>query len=230
MSLLNTCLVCGLLAGLYSAIWGTVKDTKFEKFRLLSFVRSPILGIICGLLVYIFLRNQPSVVIRTSVVIFLVCAGLERNFTEAYKQFFRQEKQKKYRIPQRFAIYGKVIKNYSVRVILGIIYIVGLVLFSFWWRHFIQSLKVDKYIGAALAASVGGVIMSVGGANKDAPKEGFGKIILFRSEALAVACGIALTPFTNDYIMLGWGASGAERTIIEFYKTFIRKKKPGKFK
>jgi hypothetical protein len=223
-------LLSGLLAGLYSATWGTIKDTRFEKFRIISFIRSPILGMCCGILLYFFLQTQSQIVISSPLVYFFVCVALERCHTETYKLFFRRESQHKYNIPQRFAFYGRCINNHLSRLFLGIILMCIFYLFIFWWRSFIINIQVNRIIGAAMAASVGGVLGSVLGANKDAPIEGFGTLLLFRSEILAVLLGLLFIPLTNDYIVLGFAATGAERTVIEFYKTFIIRKKPGKFK
>lgn len=223
-------LIYGFLAGIYAAVWGVLQDTPHERFRFDSFIRSPILGIFSSLLLLLFISFQPQVYITSAVVYFFVCAGLERFFTETYKLFFRQESQDKYKIPQRFAIYGSQIKSAFTRAFLGVFLIISIFVFIFWWRSFINNLGVSKYVGAAMAASVGGILASLGGANKDAPKEGFNRLLLFRSEIVAVLCGLLFVSLTNDLIIIGWAAIGAERTVIEFYKTFIRRRKPGKFR
>jgi len=229
MGLFTTLIISGLLAGLYSAVWGTIKDTKYEKFSTRSFIRSPILGILFGVVVFIFLKLQPQIEIYSPIIYFLLCAALERSSTEIYKEFFRQEDQSKYRIHQRFGIWGKPIENRVVRATLGTIFFIMLYAFSYLWRDVIINIGANKYIGAIMAASVGGILGSVGGANKDAPKEGFKRLLLFRSWFVAVISGLLLVDLTNDYIIIGFSATGLERTVTEFYKTFLMGKKPGKF-
>ena len=70
-------LLAGLLAGSMSACGGAIKDAPYEGFKLATFFRSPIVGLLCGLITYSFTRN---------FVIAACCAGyLERIIVEGWK-------------------------------------------------------------------------------------------------------------------------------------------------
>lgn len=223
-------LVLGLFAGLYSAIWGAYKDSPYEGFKSRSFVRSLLLGIACSTVVYIFVKKYPETIVSSLSVIFFASMGLERQLTDAYKGFIRTEDQKKYRIPTYIGLYGRIIKDLFLRMLIGLVFLTAFFAFLFWLRNFLNITNLPYFIKILTASSVGGIYVSLGGANKDGPFEGLNKLKIWRSEIIAVAFGFLFSFFTNDWIILGYTAIGAERFCIEFYKSFILRKKPGKFR
>lgn len=89
---------------------------------------------------------------------------------------------------------------------------------------------MNYWYKVVIASGVGGAYVSLLGANKDAPFESFEPIKLSRSFIVAIMFGILFSQFTNDWIILGYTAIGAERALVESYKKFVLRKKPGKFK
>ena len=77
--------------------------------------------------------------------------------------------------------------------------------------------------------------MSLGGAYKDAPFEGF-KILKFQRSGLVLAVCSPLFYFLNDSmhpISLGFLVymnGGLERFVVEYYKTYIQRTMSGKFR
>jgi hypothetical protein len=70
-------IVAGLLAGLLCACGGAIKDAPYEGFKLLTFFRSPIIGLFCGIVTILFTRN---------FIIAICCAGyMERVIVEGWK-------------------------------------------------------------------------------------------------------------------------------------------------
>ena len=75
-----------------------------------------------------------------------------------------------------------------------------------------------------------GIIIAIGGAWKDAPKEGFELLKFFRSPTMTVILALVMSRFTSSYLLLTVAAIGFERALIETYKTFFFPDKPrGKF-
>lgn len=223
-------LLWGFIAGLYFSIIGAIKDSPYEGFKIFSFVRSILLGLLCGFVVWRFFFYFPQTNINFAFLLFFVCVGLERQFTEIYKQFFRVESQEKYKIPSYVTVRAKIVENRFFRILIGLGLIIVFFSFLFWLRSFLITSNFHEALKIFIASSVGGLYVSLLGAYKDAPFEGFDKIKLWRSEIIAVLFGLLFAPLVNDYIVLGYASIGAERSLVEFYKTFISRKKPGKFR
>ncbi len=82
----------------------------------------------------------------------------------------------------------------------------------------------------ALAALAMGAIVALGGAWKDAPKEGFEPLKFFRSPSMTVLFALLLSRLTDSYLEATVAAIGYERAAAETYKTFFFPSKPrGKF-
>lgn len=78
-----TGVVAGFIGGTLNAIGGALKDSQFEGFKFLKFIRSPIVGIIGGLILVNF-SSKPFFLI-------LAITGFERVVVELYKTFVRRQ-------------------------------------------------------------------------------------------------------------------------------------------
>jgi hypothetical protein len=72
----------GFLGGFLMALGGCLKDAPFEGFSLLKFTRSPLIGLLAGILLSSLAANYG--------VIMLSSMGVERMATEAYKTFIKK--------------------------------------------------------------------------------------------------------------------------------------------
>jgi len=82
--------IIGFAAGLASAVGGAVKDSPYEGFSYLKFLRSPMVGAIAGITTgYFFPDIHPA-------VLFFACIGEERVVVESYK-IARVQKPGKFR-------------------------------------------------------------------------------------------------------------------------------------
>jgi hypothetical protein len=86
-------------------------------------------------------------------------------------------------------------------------------------------------VGSPLAIGLAiGFVAALGGAWKDAPKEGFDLLKFFRSPIIAVIYALVLSRLTPDPLLIAAGAIGYERATAETYKTFFFPSRPrGKF-
>ncbi|MEK6917203.1 MAG: hypothetical protein AABW92_05670, partial [Nanoarchaeota archaeon] len=84
-------------------------------------------------------------------------------------------------------------------------------------------------VGAAFGLLLG-LFEAFGGAEKDAPFEGFEPLKVFRSPLVDLTWGAIFSLFSVNYGLIFLATGGAGRMTIEFYKTFVVKKVPGKFK
>jgi hypothetical protein len=70
-------LLGGLLAGILTACGGAIKDSPYEGFRIRTFLRSPIVGLICGYLTHFFTHE---------FIVIVLCSGyMERIVVEGWK-------------------------------------------------------------------------------------------------------------------------------------------------
>jgi hypothetical protein len=215
----------GIFAGLLSSCWGSYKDSPFEDFRLLSFVRSIVFGGFLGAIFKVFLSAffYPNINLG---VFFACCVGLERGLTEFWKMFIRVEDQKKYAIPSRLHIFGKKVLDNFKRLLVGVV-----VLILFLGLFFnLFNIEINNRLLLTLFGFFFGLIGGMAGAFKDAPIEGFNKIKFFRTPLVALFCAFVFSFWESNLGILLLASLGGERMATEFYKSFIANKRPGKFK
>ncbi len=215
-------LTMAILAGVMTASWGAYKDTPYEGFEWKSFFRSVVstLGffVLLGWMVEMF-GMEASV-----IVLVLAAMAFERISHEIWKGLFRRKQREGiYKIPQSFHYLGRVVP-YRWRLPLGVGAILFLVSASYWAAQ----VKTEGVLWLAVGLLVA-VFASVGGAWKDAPIEGFNWLKFPRSFLLIMGCFWLLQSLTNSLLILIMGAAGLERILVEFYKSFVVKRTPGKF-
>jgi len=223
-------LVIGLVAGLHTSTWGMYKDAPYEGFAWPKYFRSTIIGGIVGVAVYwivgLDVRSASGM-----VVLFGFTYVIERALLEFYKTFLRVEDQSKYFIPMQFSVKGEVVENRAIQLSVGFFWM-GVVLsgvYGIYWLQKSAALPSALYV-LLLVGSFGGWISAIGGAWKDAPKEGFETLKFFRSPVIALIYAFVLAHFTDNYILISLGALGYTVATIETYKTFFFPNKPrGKF-
>ena len=99
----------------------------------------------------------------------------------------------------------------------------------------VDSRACDDVLGISSDGFITGLLVSLGGAYKDAPFEGF-KILKFQRSGLVLAICSPLFYFLNDPmhpISLGFLVymnGGLERFVVEYYKTYIQRTMSGKFR
>jgi hypothetical protein len=227
MTLLLSALV-GLLAGAHAATWGMYKDAIHEGFTYRKYSRSIVLATAVGLLIDGLGVLEPHRA-ADAVVLFGVIYAVERALAEVYKTFIREEDQSKYFIPMQFHVFGRMVGR-PVRWLAGALYVSGMVLGMTGVRALGAGPSGAGGWRLLLAGGVGGWVSAVGGAWKDAPKEGFQVLKFFRSPALATAYALGLSTFSDDLLLIALAATGYTVATTETYKTFFFLDKPrGKF-
>jgi hypothetical protein len=220
----------GLLAGVHAATWGMYKDAPHEGFSLRKYARSPMLGLVLGVLLQALTGIEPR---RPAglVVLFGVVYVVERALAEIYKTFLREEDQAKYFIPMQFHILGRVVRSRAARWLAGTLYTAGLAgMLVAVDRLERGAAGPHALITVLLVGSLGGWISAFGGAWKDAPSEGFQTLKFFRSPALAALFAAGLSTLTPDLLLITLAAAGFTVASTETYKTFFFPSKPrGKF-
>lgn len=221
----------GLLAGTHASIWGMYKDAIHEGFGRARFSRSMIVGALVALAIHATLAlplPEPSAL----VVLFGLAYAAERGIVEVWKTFVRDEDQSKYFIPMQFSLGGVPVRRRAVRLAAGAAY-VAVVLAGLWAlsrvRDSVPGAPLD--VGrAALLGLAAGMLIAVGGAWKDAPKEGFDPVKFFRSPSFTVVLVLLLSRLADSHLHATVAAIGFERAIVETWKTFFFPNKPrGKF-
>ena len=226
MNLLLLCLV-GLMCGLHAATWGGFKDSPFEGFKPVSFVRSVLLGLGMALALALATDLEST---QSLLVLVGLCYALERLATEWWKSVVREDDQSAYTIPMRLAVHGRPIDDPGRRHAIGAMIALGALLV--WWaarelQHAVSPLPLWSVVAVA---GVGGWLTAVGGAWKDAPVEGFSGWKFLRSPVVATAWAVVLSRFTGDWVLLTMAAGGWSVISIETYKTFLTGgRPPGKF-
>jgi hypothetical protein len=220
----------GLFAGLHAATWGMYKDAPHEGFSRRKYARSPILGVILGIVAQPILNLDPR---RAAdiVVLFGVIYAVERALAEIYKTFLREEDQSKYFIPMQFHVLGKLVRSRATRLVAGLLYTTLLLALMLGVSHLDQSPGGrHTTVTVMLVGALGGWISALGGAWKDAPSEGFQLFKFFRSPALAALYALGMSFLTDSLLAITLAATGYTVATTETYKTFFFPSKPrGKF-
>jgi hypothetical protein len=218
--------VTAVLSGLYTCAWGAFKDGPYEGFRARTFPRSILFSLALLGILHLFPSLRPGLQHLTKFQLFFLLMGLERGWTEVYKGCFRPPRDtERFLIPQQMTFFGKLVHSVFARTTVGVLLTAALIggtlvqteIRSFWW-----------FLVTAFGAGVG---VSLGGAYKDAPFEGFHPLKFFRSALVLAAVSplfyfVGPTPLGFLFFMYG----GLERMLVEYYKSFLLHSVPGKFR
>ena len=222
-------LTVSIISGLYTSLWGAFKDCPYEGYKPKIFPRSIYFHVAILLPLYFVPHFRDNFYYLGLVQIFYLVMGLERFLAEIYKGFFRTEDQAKYFVPSRITFFGHHVASDLAR------YAVGSVIVAVVFVFLLIDIKIERFLGFLITAYCTGLIVSLGGAYKDAPFEGF-KWLKFQRSALVLAVLSPLFYFLNhpDYpVPLGfliYMNGGLERFAVEYYKTYIQRNMSGKFR
>ena len=222
-------LAISFLSGLYTSLWGAFKDSPFEGFKARTFPRS--IWFSLGILLVLYFVppfSQRLAGIGMFQVFFLVM-GIERFLAEIYKGFFRTEDQEKYFVPSRITFFGRHVESDLLR------YSAGTVIVAVVFGITLIDVPVERFFWFVLIAYATGLVVSLGGAYKDAPFEGF-KPLKFQRSGIVLALFSPLFYFLNDPAapvpagFLVYMNGGLERFSVEYYKTYVQRNMSGKFR
>lgn len=218
-----------LISGLYTSLWGAFKDSPYEGLKRPTFPRSIYFHAVIFGALWVLPFFRESFRSLSLFQIFFAVMGLERFLAELYKGFFRTEDQSKYAVPSRFTFFGRPVSSESLRLISGAILVSGV-----FALLFLSTPIVDFPVFAVVAFSTG-MLVSLGGAYKDAPFEGFAPLKFFRSAAVLTICSPLFfysnnpaAPVPLGYLIFMNG--GLERFLVEYYKTYVQRTMSGKFR
>ena len=226
---LLTLLVLIFLSGLYTSLWGAFKDSPFEGFKVRIFPRSIWFSLVIFLVLYLlppFSHRQGGI---GMFQLFFLVMGIERFLAEIYKGFFRTEDQEKYFVPSRITFFGRHVESDLLRYSVGTVIVVAV------FGVTLIDVPVDRFLWFLLIGYATGLVVSLGGAYKDAPFEGF-KPLKFQRSGIVLALLSPLFYFLNDPAtpvsagFLIYMNGGLERFSIEYYKTYVQRNMSGKFR
>jgi hypothetical protein len=217
-------LLIGILAGIHAISYGAYKDSPYEGFKPVRVVREILIAGAIGFLFSVFqwARNEEY------FIVFLIIFALSRLVTEFYKLFIRVENQSLYKIPTQIHYYGKVIDSRLVRLLWGglpILFFLGIYLLGEYVLSGFPNIVEGFILGFMM-----GLATAIVGSYKDGFFEGFDKLKFLRSPFLGLIGGVFVSQYTSNVLFIILCAVGAERVMVEFYKTFLKKGYwPGKF-
>lgn len=213
-----------IVSGLYTSLWGAFKDSPYEGLKSRTFPRSVYFHVVIFLVLYFVPFFSDAFRALSFVQMFFLVMGLERFLAELYKGFFRTEDQSKYFVPSRITFLGKYVGSDLLR------YAVGTVLVAIVFSVVFIDVPIDSFWQFLAVAYGTGLLVSLGGAYKDAPFEGF-KILKFQRSSVVLAVCTPLFYFLGP-VSLGfliYMNGGLERFVVEYYKTYIQRNMSGKF-
>lgn len=221
--------VVAALSGLYTSLWGAFKDSPYEGFKPKTFGRSVYFNVVIFVVLYSLPMFHDRVMSLGLFQLFFLTMGLERFLAEIYKGFFRTEDQDKYFVPSRITFFGHHVASDIAR------YAVGMLIVTIVFAVVSIDVAIDQFLWFAVIAYGTGLLVSLGGAYKDAPFEGF-KPLKFQRSGVVLAVLSPLFFFLNDAqapVSIGfliYMNGGLERFAVEYYKTYIQRNMSGKFR
>jgi len=226
---LLTLFVVAALSGLYTSLWGAFKDCPYEGLKLGTFPRSIYFNVTILAALYAIPPLRENLLELSLFQVFFLTMGAERFLAELYKGFFRTEDQGKYFVPSRITFFGRHVASDLLR------YSAGTVLVVIVFSLMLVEIPVTGFLWFALVAYCTGLVVSLGGAYKDAPFEGF-QPLKFQRSGVVLAVLTPLFYFINNPaapVPLGfliYMNGGLERFAVEYYKTYIQRNMSGKFR
>lgn len=218
-----------IVSGLYTSLWGAFKDSPYEDFKPRTFPRSIYFHLVIFLVLYTLPPFSNHLRQLGLFQLFFLVMGIERFLAELYKGFFRTEDQSKYFVPSRITFFGRYVPSDLLR------YAVGTALVLIVFSVTLIDVPVKNFVWFAVVAYGTGLLVSLGGAYKDAPFEGF-KPGKFQRSGVVLALLSPLFWFIDDPLapiplgFLIYMNGGLERFTIEYYKTYIQRNMSGKFR
>ena len=218
-----------ILSGLYTSLWGAFKDSPYEGLKGATFPRSVYFSVVIFFTLYALPATEQQLDHLGLFQVFFLVMGAERFLAELYKGFFRGEDQSKYFVPSRITFFGRHVTSDLLR------YAVGLVMVAIVIGTMFINLPIEGLLAFALIGCGTGLVVSLGGAYKDAPFEGF-RVGKFQRSGAVLALASPLFFWINDPhapIPLGFLIfmnGGLERFVVEYYKTYIQRNMSGKFR
>ena len=222
-------LAVSAISGLYTSLWGAFKDSPYEGLKPKTFPRSIYFNVVIFLVLYFVPPFDARVQALSLFQLFFLTMGLERFLAEIYKGFFRTEDQDKYFVPSRITFFGTHVASDLLRYGTGVVIVA--VVFAVTWID----VTVESFVAVAITAYATGLLVSLGGAYKDAPFEGF-MPLKFQRSGFVLALRSPVFYFSNNPavpISLGfliYMNGGLERFVVEYYKTYIQRNMSGKFR
>ena len=222
-------LAVSTISGLYTSLWGAFKDSPYEGLKPKTFPRSIYFNVVIFLVLYFVPPFDARVQALSLFQLFFLTMGLERFLAEIYKGFFRTEDQDKYFVPSRITFFGTHVASDLLRYGTGVVIVA--VVFAVTWID----VTVESFVAVAITAYATGLLVSLGGAYKDAPFEGF-MPLKFQRSGFVLALLSPVFYFSNNPaapISLGfliYMNGGLERFVVEYYKTYIQRNMSGKFR
>ncbi len=216
-----------LVSGLYTSLWGAFKDSPYERFKPATFPRSIYFNAAIFLALYSLPFFRQDLEGLGLFQVFFLVMGVERFLAELYKGFFRIEDQAKYFVPSRITFFGRPVSSEALR------YGVGALLVLLVFASLSIDVRVERFWGFLLTAYATGLLVSLGGAYKDAPFEGFKPLKFQRSGAVLALFSPLFYALNDPPVPLGfliYMNGGLERFAIEYYKTYIQRNMSGKFR
>ena len=220
-------LLVTIISGLYTSLWGAFKDSPYEGFKGRTFPRSIYFSVVIFAVLSILPVLREQVTLLGLFQLFFLIMGIERFLAELYKGFLRTEDQSKYFVPSRITFFGRHVASEWLRRGVGSI-LVAIVLATLF-----VSIPVTGLLWFAVVGYGTGLLVSLGGAYKDAPFEGF-KPAKFQRSGVILALASPVLYFITDEAGVGLGFlifmnGGLERFVVEYYKTYIQRNMSGKF-
>ena len=222
-------LIVTILSGLYTSLWGAFKDSPYEGLKAGTFPRSICFNVAIFAVLYAVPTTRAQLGHLGLFQLFFLVMGAERFLAELYKGFFRSEDQSKYFVPSRITFFGRFIASDLLR------YGVGALLVALVLAVMFIDVPISGFGAFAVTGYATGLVVSLGGAYKDAPFEGF-HVLKFQRSGVVLAIASPLFYWINDPFtaaplgFLIFMNGGLERFVVEYYKTYIQRNMSGKFR
>jgi hypothetical protein len=229
MTLLIYYIFFGIIAATFVTGWQGFKDTPWENFSWKKFLRSYIIAIILSILFYLLALFHVLSTDNYGVLI-LAILPFERVVGEVIKGVLRKKQH-----PEYIRLFKKLkidIKQYKHRILTGVLFLFGGILILLLFGSFAAQLEIwfgYHILICMILGLIGGLIVGISGAVKDAQYEGFKPLLFLRSPIMGFLGGILLFFFTHSSVLLAFATIGFERISVELYKTFLMRKVRGIF-
>jgi hypothetical protein len=211
----------GAVAGAQMFIGEVYEDSIYQRFR----VRRLAMRAVLGGIVAVQIQGRlllPLTDVAAVILLFGLTYAVEWGMMAAWKSLVRGNAPSALSASRTFETSAGWTSNAALRIPVAVGSVTALALSLLALAQLDRSGVGPPTIGTSAFAGFGvGMIIAIGGAWKEFPKEGFEMLKFLRSPSMILVLSLGLSFLTDSYLYLAVAAIGYQRAALDIWKALL---------